>query len=422
MTPNLLRQLEAVDWDFPRINSEATGAFHWYPGTFPPQLPGTLIEALTREGELVFDPYGGIGTTVVEALRLGRKAWHVDQCPIGYLTAYVTSGLILSKAVDPTMYISTIAAVERIFGGKTFENDLFSFANESAIDSVMDHLMRPAPQEVFAEMRATLPSKWSLLAPWYEPNTLQEIKKLFGKILNSELSSLGKLFGLVMLSATLRIASSQNRSWGHVADNVLPDEFTIKNVGELCRRWLSRVGGMLNRSQVCPLSAKHRRAVQFWASCHDWRSDSALKVGPKSKINALITSPPYANAIDYTRAQRLSLYLFGFNEKAITTMGHSEIGARRKRSNSLSESIWAAELASALEKQVSFLADDGSVSIVLPHEDHGREAGAIHMGETLNTLGWVNIFKKDRSIRQGRTRQCWTSIKRETIEIYQHEK
>ncbi len=100
-------------------------------------------------------------------------------------------------------------------------------------------------------------------------------------------------------------------------------------------------------------------------------------------------------------------------------MGQSEIGARRKRSNSLSEAVWADELALSLKSQLSYLSDDGSVSIVLPHEDHGREAGAIHMAETLNGEGWTNVYKKDMSIRQGRTRQCWTYIKRETIEIYQ---
>jgi hypothetical protein len=419
MTPNLLRQLQAVDWDFPEIDAEATSAIHWYPGTFPPQLPGTLIEALTTKGSVVFDPYGGTGTTVVAALRAARKSWYIDQCPIGYLTAYVTSGLILAKSVDSTMYIPTMAAIERILGGNLFQSDLFSSIDEKSIDNTLDHLMRPKPQDVLSSICSKFPSKWSLLSPWYEPNTLQEIKKLLSKVLNSDLSSFGKLFGLLMISATLRNASSQNRSWGHIADNVLPDEFTKKEVTESCKRWLSRVSGTIGRSRVMPIESKNRRVVQFWASCHDWRSEAPPDVSPRSEITALITSPPYANAIDYTRAQRLSFYLFGYDEKAIAKMGQSEIGARRKRSNSLSETVWADELALSLKSQLNYLSDDGSVSIVLPHEDHGREAGAIHMAETLNGEGWTNVYRKDRSIRQGRTRQCWTSIKRETIEIYQ---
>jgi hypothetical protein len=113
------------------------------------------------------------------------------------------------------------------------------------------------------------------------------------------------------------------------------------------------------------------------------------------------------------------LYFLGFNEEGITRMGGQEIGARRKRNHASSERDWAEELAVALKAQLAHVSDTGTVAIVLPHEDHGREEGSARMGEVLRGMGWERAYSENRSIRQGRTRQSWTSIKRETIEIFQ---
>lgn len=42
----------------------------------------TYIETFTQPGDLVLDPYGGTGVTLIEALLLGRKAIHIDINPL----------------------------------------------------------------------------------------------------------------------------------------------------------------------------------------------------------------------------------------------------------------------------------------------------------------------------------------------------
>ena len=39
---------------------------HPYPAKFIPQLPGTFTSLLSSRGELVFDPFGGSGTTALD--------------------------------------------------------------------------------------------------------------------------------------------------------------------------------------------------------------------------------------------------------------------------------------------------------------------------------------------------------------------
>ncbi|MBW2342377.1 MAG: hypothetical protein JRF50_18935 [Deltaproteobacteria bacterium] len=63
--------LQAIDWSF--VNDDTgflTHDLHPYPSKFIPQIPGNLISRLSLRGELVLDPFGGSGTTALEAVRL----------------------------------------------------------------------------------------------------------------------------------------------------------------------------------------------------------------------------------------------------------------------------------------------------------------------------------------------------------------
>lgn len=53
-----------------------------YRACFKPQLPSFFIKLLTREGDTVYDPFSGRGTTVIEAGILGRKIVSNDINPL----------------------------------------------------------------------------------------------------------------------------------------------------------------------------------------------------------------------------------------------------------------------------------------------------------------------------------------------------
>ena len=53
-----------------------------YRACFKPQLPAYFIERLTGEGDVVYDPFGGRGTTAVEAALHGRRIISNDANPI----------------------------------------------------------------------------------------------------------------------------------------------------------------------------------------------------------------------------------------------------------------------------------------------------------------------------------------------------
>lgn len=64
-------------WVFPNVKSNHVEKTV-HPCQFPVELPARLVSALTNPGDLVVDPYLGVGTTAVAAVLSGRRAAGAD--------------------------------------------------------------------------------------------------------------------------------------------------------------------------------------------------------------------------------------------------------------------------------------------------------------------------------------------------------
>jgi hypothetical protein len=59
-----------------------------YRASFKPELPDYFIRRFTTEGDIVFDPFNGRGTTMLQANLLGRTAWGNDINPLSEILSY----------------------------------------------------------------------------------------------------------------------------------------------------------------------------------------------------------------------------------------------------------------------------------------------------------------------------------------------
>jgi len=80
-----------------------------HPCQFPVELVERLVLALTQEGDLVIDPYMGVGSTAVAAIRHGRRAAGADIVP-EYLAiardrvTRATNGQLRTRPMDRPVY------------------------------------------------------------------------------------------------------------------------------------------------------------------------------------------------------------------------------------------------------------------------------------------------------------------------------
>lgn len=413
MERRTLRQLSSIDWNFVEGDETTAAPIHWYPGTFVPALPGALIEVLSNPGDLVFDPYGGAGTTAVAALIRGRRSVITDINPVGLISAYCTLGLLVLFHQSPPLFERAIDVVSRAVSRANLTSlNLVDPLFDKRLTTSLRGATAISPRRLLQQLRRGPPNE-KALRDWFELETLRSITRVLASVREDHDGSFLELLLLAAVSANARRLSSQTRSWGHLADNVRPRSMERKDVEVALGGWLRRL-----RNRLARLAALWSDSTKgnFATLAYDWSRPDKLHV---EQADLLITSPPYAGAIDYALSQRLSLYLLGYDDEGISQLLSTEIGARRKRTGANHIGVWADSIANAAVTQVSHLKNGATACFVLPHKDHGRELGETAIENKLGSIGWRLAYRVDRSIRQARTRQSWTSIKQESILVFE---
>ena len=78
-----MQNCETTIWFFPEDypSKDKIHGLKNYPGRFPPKIPEILIKKYTTKGDFILDPFLGGGTTIIEAIKLGRNSIGFDINP-----------------------------------------------------------------------------------------------------------------------------------------------------------------------------------------------------------------------------------------------------------------------------------------------------------------------------------------------------
>lgn len=76
----LLDDWESAFWDIPNVKSNHPEKTD-HPCQFPIELVERCVLALTKEGDIVFDPYAGVGSSLVAAIKHNRRAIGCEKEP-----------------------------------------------------------------------------------------------------------------------------------------------------------------------------------------------------------------------------------------------------------------------------------------------------------------------------------------------------
>lgn len=102
-----------------------------YRACFKPQLPNYFINKYTKKNEVVYDPFGGRGTTVVEAALLGRKIIQNDINPISII---LSAGRL---AVPTLKQVEERLSEIKIEKNLTTDIDLSMFYEEQTFNEIL---------------------------------------------------------------------------------------------------------------------------------------------------------------------------------------------------------------------------------------------------------------------------------------------
>ncbi len=103
---------EGQEWNFHDADTrEHLHSLHPYPAKFIPQIPRKAISLWTKAGEVVYDPFCGCGTTLLEAKLMGRPSIGVDNNAVACLVSKAKTASY--SASDIKRATSFLASLDR---------------------------------------------------------------------------------------------------------------------------------------------------------------------------------------------------------------------------------------------------------------------------------------------------------------------
>jgi site-specific DNA-methyltransferase (cytosine-N4-specific) len=280
--------LYSIDWSFAdRKPPHAIESVHPYPAKFIGELPRTLMKILPCPRDtLVFDPFVGSGTTLVEAQRLGFPSVGVDLNPIACLASRVKTGNMPEGLINTATGVVASASHSKV-------------KHQSEIPNV-NH--------------------------WFKADVQSAIAALISELKAIEDITLGDALRLALSSILVRVSNQDSDTrYAAVNKNVCrEDVFTqfISAVDKLNKALLARDWS------IPPVKIIQGNTLNL----------KAEEIG--GKVGLVITSPPYPNAYEYWLYHKYRMWWLGFDPLAVK---EQEIGARAhffKRNHHTEKDFW----------------------------------------------------------------------------------
>ncbi len=276
-----ITSLEKIDWDFAEASTNSsTHTIHPYPAKFIPQIPHHFIKHLSNEGDTVYDPFLGSGTTAVEANILGRHSIGNDVNELAVLISRVkTTPVAYEKLLSLDGFLNrTFDQIEAFYSGQE---------NEIVIPDIVN------------------------LDKWFESFVINElviIRQAIEKLVGQELIDIC----LVALSGIIINVSRQDSDTRYVRVSKQIKHFdTFDRFSKQLRKLIKIIIRSNNKIDM-------GRSVFKVA---DTRTEDIFD---ENSAELAITSPPYPNAYDYHLYHKYRLFWLGMNPYQLR---ENEIGA-----------------------------------------------------------------------------------------------
>jgi len=323
-----------------------THNFHTYPAKYIPQIPRYFIEKYTKEGDWIYEPFLGCGTTLVECKLLNRNGIGIDSNPIATLVSKSKTGILSSKEIE--IIQNFIGELEKLI---LLKNKDFHTVNSSLNTTNFDNKDH-----------------------WFQKNVQIEIsylKQLIKKIKNESI----QVFLKVSLSSIIVEVSNQESDTRYASKNKDIQNFrTIEVFVKKCKMMIDRI------TQYSELSSDSK--IEIYT-----QSSESIPFIKNNSMDLVVTSPPYANTYDYYLYHKSRMNWLDYDFKSVQEV---EIGSRDKHS---SKKLEIDNFLSSLDRcfgEVSRVLKKGKYAVIVIGD-------SVIRGEFYNAMDFTErIFKKHK--------------------------
>lgn len=268
-------------------------ALHPFAARFPHGLAGYFINGLTRPGDTVLDPMCGSGVTLLEGWLAGRSVVGVDLDPLARRQSAARTAALDSEAVKAAGAGALQRAADLHSGG-SHPADPLGFVRGGMDDATRE-----------------------FLDYWFFPETQRELAALILAIGGEPDADLRNLLEVVFSSTIV------TKSGG------------VSRARDLAHTRPHRVADKTPRRPIRVFANLLSRAADAYAAVNpDTVGESRIVAGdarglplPDDSVDLIVTSPPYANALDYMRAHKFSLAWLGDPIPSLTNLRAQYIGS-----------------------------------------------------------------------------------------------
>jgi site-specific DNA-methyltransferase (cytosine-N4-specific) len=321
-----------------------THNFHTYPAKYIPQIPKYFIEKYTKEGDWIYEPFLGCGTTLVECKLLNRNGIGIDSNPIATLVSKSKTQKL--SQIELELISNFILDLEVINSTKD-ENfyDFNSSLNVTNFDN-KDH--------------------------WFQKNVQIEIsyiKNLIKKINKNSIQD----FLNVCLSSIIVEVSNQESDTRYASKNKNISNFKTIEI------FLKKAKMMIDRISTYSVVSSNS-TIEIYT-----QSSESVSFIKNESIDLVVTSPPYANTYDYYLYHKSRMNWLDYDFKSVQQV---EIGSRDKHS---SKKLEIDNFLSSLDKcfgEVSRVLKKGKYAVIVIGD-------SVIRGEFYNAMDFTEkIFNK----------------------------
>lgn len=262
---------------------------HPFPARMAPELALIEIEALPANS-LVVDPMMGSGTVLLAANQAGHRSIGSDLDPLAVLISRVSN-----SPLDYEMFLAEAAGlVVDAKNNNCSTADIPWMSGSPETLAFVDYWFAVNQQAQLASLSMAVQRKAGIL-----PESLVDAYKI----------AISRLIVTKEMKASLARDTSHSRPHRVALENTFNvlDGF-IKSVEEVAKR--------------------HARLVRN-GSADVFHGDARNIPLAANSCDALITSPPYLNAIDYLRGHRMALVWLGYNIAELRGLRSNSVGAER---------------------------------------------------------------------------------------------